>query len=113
MWSTALRPDGSGRDRYALHMSMIKPIATDEVISKIAPPARSAPRCARRARQTGLSLRLRRRASQPSPAKPVSVIAQVDGSGTLGAKPVVVALLILNADKKPDVNRVAFVSIAI
>src|ERR1700733_520205 len=68
---------------------------------------------ARVARQTGLSLRLRRRASQPSPAKPVSVIAQVDGSGTLGAKPVVVALLILNADKKPDVNRVAFVSIAI
>jgi hypothetical protein len=33
------------------------------------------------ARQAGVSLRLRRRASQPSPAKPVSVIAQVEGSG--------------------------------
>jgi hypothetical protein len=37
---------------------------------------------ARAAYQTGVSLRLRRRASQPSPAKPVSVIAQVAGSGT-------------------------------
>ena len=52
--------------------------------------------------------------SEPAePAKPTSVIAQVEGSGTAGAKPVVVALPILNADKKPDVNRVAFVSMAI
>src|ERR1700733_6540060 len=33
------------------------------------------------ASQAGVSLRLRKRASHPSPAKPVSVIAQVDGSG--------------------------------
>jgi len=43
MWPTALWPDGSVRDPNTLHMSMIKPIATDEVIFKIAPPAGSAP----------------------------------------------------------------------
>ena len=37
------------------------------------------------ARQAGVSLRLRRRASQPSPAKPISVIAQVGGLGDRAA----------------------------
>lgn len=64
-------------------------------------------------KRASVTLRLRRLASQPRPAKPMSVIAQVEGSGTAGAKPVVVALPILNADKKPDVNCVAFVSMAI
>jgi hypothetical protein len=43
-----------------------------------------------------------------SPANPASVIAQVEGSGTEGAKALIVALPVLNAAvKNPDVNRVS------
>ena len=44
--------------------------------------------------------------------KPMPSIAHVEDSGTEGAKAVMVALPVLNpAVKKPDENRVAFVSI--
>ena len=50
--------------------------------------------------------------NNPNPAKPMPSIAQVEDSGTEGAKAVMVALPVLNpAVKKPDENRVAFVSI--
>ena len=59
-----------------------------------------------------LSLRVLRYTRRPSKPKPRAIIAQVDGSGTEGAKAVMVALPVLNpAVKKPDENRVAFVSI--
>src|SRR5580704_15667048 len=51
-------------------------------------------------RQAGVSLRLLARASQPSPAKPSSIIAQVDGSGTVASK----------SDWKETVNPAALAS---
>jgi hypothetical protein len=54
----------------------------------------------------------RRQRRKPSPPKPISIMAYVEDSGTEGAKAAIVALPVLNAAvKKPDVNRVAFVSI--
>jgi hypothetical protein len=51
-------------------------------------------------------------AAYPRPAKPSSIIAQVEAQERKGQKAAIVALPVLNAAvKKPDVNRVAFVSI--